>query len=159
MKTYTSFKLIALIFSMLLTSMTLSAKQKPTHNQRRAWNQEMQSVKTDYIARKLDLTQQQRELFIPLYTQMESEIRKINDETRSLQEQIIKKGKSCTDLEYEKAAEAMFELRGKENAIELEYLKKFKKILTPRQLFELKDAEHNFTKELMKQHRKVSKTN
>lgn len=158
MKMNRTVKLFALIFSLLLTSLTLPAKQKPSRHQRHAWNQEMQSVKTDFISRKLELTQDQRDQFIPLYTRMESEIRKINEETRSLQEEIKKKGKSCTDLEYEKAAEAMFELKGKENAIELDHLNQFKKILTPRQLFELKDAEQEFTKELMKQHRKVSKT-
>lgn len=152
-----SLLLIPVICVMMLSAFESQAQGRPSRNERRVWNKEMQSVKTDYIARKLELTDQQCEQFVPLYTQMDAEIRKLNDDTRSMQEELKKKGKSCTDIEYEKAAEALYELKGRENEIELNYFEKFKKILTPRQLFELKDAEQDFTKELMRQHRRVFK--
>ncbi|MCM1520691.1 MAG: hypothetical protein NC098_07895 [Lachnoclostridium sp.] len=149
--------LLSLTLTIILAGNDCLAKDRPTSRERKTWNQEMQSVKTDYIARKLNLTDKQREEFIPLYMAMDNELRKINDETRAMQEEIKKKGKSCTDLEYEKAAEAAVELKGRENEIEKSYFNKFKAILSAQQLFELRDAEQDFTKELMKQHRRTFK--
>ncbi|MDE5960696.1 MAG: hypothetical protein K2H08_03130, partial [Duncaniella sp.] len=93
----------------------------------------------------------------PLYTTMDEEIRKAQGEAEKLYRQTLKKDAKATDLEYEKAAEAVYELKGRENEIEMKYFKDFKQILTPRQLFQLKDAERDFTRELMKQHRRHRK--
>lgn len=151
---------LSLIFIILCTiflSDSVSAQGKPSKRDRQSWNQEMQAVKNDFIARKLDLTAEQREKFLPLYSKMEEETRKVNDDTRRMQKEVLNKGQASTDLEYEKCAEALFELRGRENTIEMKYFQQFKTILSPKQLFMLKDAEQEFTKELMKQHRKVLK--
>ena len=60
-----------------------------------------------------------------------------------------------SDLEYEKAAEAMIEVKGKEASVEEQYFAKFKTVLSPKQLFKLKQAERKFTRELMRQHSKM----
>ena len=88
---------------------------------------------------------------------MDEEIRKVQEESEQLSRQTMGKEDKATDLEYEKAAEAMYELKGRENAIEMKYFEEYKTILTPQQLFKLKDAEKDFTRELMKQHRRRSR--
>jgi len=115
---------------------------------------EMQQYKNEFIARKLSLTDEQKAEFTPLYNTMDEEIRKVQDEAEQLYRQTLKKDGNATDLEYEKAAEAAYELKGRENEIEMRYFKNFKTILTPRQLFQLKDAERDFTRQLMRHQRR-----
>ncbi len=128
--------------------------QKPQQKERDAWMKEMQQVKKDFISKNLELTAEQKAKFFPLYEKMENEVRQCTAQTSRMSRDVKGKGDKASDLEYEKAAEAMFELKSKEGAIEMKYYHEFKKVLTPRQLFKLKKAEKDFTKNLMKEYRK-----
>lgn len=149
-------KLLLIIITLLLLPVAMSA-QKPTERERQTWMKEMQQYKNDYIARKLDLTDEQKAKFMPLYNRMEAEVRKICEQTMRMERDVRKKGDAATDLECEKAAEAQFELKGKEAQIELKYFKEFKTVLSSRQLLKLKKAEREFSRELMKHHEKQNK--
>lgn len=152
-----------LAFSLILFSAAIlpfgaqAQNQRPSGREREVWMKEMQQYKNDFIAKKLTLTDEQKAKFMPLYNSMDEEIRKAQDETEKLYRHTVKRDGKATDLEYEKAAEAMYELKGRENDIEMKYFKDFKQILSPKQLFQLKDAERDFTRELMKQHRRQKK--
>lgn len=149
-------KILFIIFLFTFASVVQSAAQKqPSRQDKNAWMKELQQVKNDYILKQLNLNHEQKAKFFPLYNKMEKEINKNSEETFKMARQVKEKGDKATDLEYEKAAEAMFESKAKEAAIEMKYYAEFKKILTPRQLFKLKRAERNFTKQLMKEHRKM----
>lgn len=147
---------LILVLSVIILPLSAQA-QRPTGREREVWMKEMQQYKNDFIAKKLVLTDEQKGKFMPLYNSMDEEIRKAQEEAEQLYRQTLKKGEKATDLEYEKAAEAIYELKGRENAIEMKYFKDYKQILTPGQLFQLKDAEREFTRELMKQHRRHRK--
>ncbi|MDE6485303.1 MAG: hypothetical protein K2L14_07905 [Duncaniella sp.] len=153
------FYFIYLVLVMLtIVPSSLSAKPNDARkNTRRAWNVEMQTVKTDYLAKKLDLTAEQKERFSALYSKMEGELSSVSNDTRKIIDEVKAKGKAATDADYRKAAAASFELKGKEAAIEKKYFTQYEKILTPAQLFSLKDAEMQFTKELMKKHSSIRK--
>lgn len=153
-------KKIFISFIFILSAIILplcSQAQQPTGNERRAWMKEMQQYKHDFISKKLSLTDDQKEKFFPLYDAMEKDIRKVQTETEELYRQILKKDEKVSDIEYEKAAEAIYELKGRENKIEMKYFKDFKDILTPCQLFQLKDAERDFIRELMKHRHRQSR--
>lgn len=146
-------KLLSLSLFLLLICVPLaSSAQKKDDSRRNQWNKEMTQAKVDFIAGQLGLTADKKAKFVETYNAMQSELGKLRNETNSLRKSIEAK-KSASDLEYEKAAEAMFEFKQKEGAIERKYFDKFKSILTPRQLFQLRPAEMKFMKELMK-HRK-----
>ncbi|MCI9284853.1 MAG: hypothetical protein HFJ91_03415 [Muribaculaceae bacterium] len=142
---------LLITMAIMLASGLYMHADTPSKRDRDAWMKEITNVKNEYIAKKLDLTDDQKAKFIPLYNEMEKEVRKTAEDTRRMAREIKKKGDAATDLEYEKASEALFECKGRECAIEKKYLAMFKKILTPRQLFKLKDAEHDFTRKLMKE--------
>lgn len=144
-------KLLFILIALLLLPIAMSA-QKPTDRERQVWMKEMQQYKNDYISRKLELTDEQKAKFIPIYNRMENEIRKISDQTMRMDREVRKKGDAATDLECEKAAEAQFELKAKEAQIELRYFKEFKTVLNSKQLLKLKRAEKDFSRELMKKH-------
>lgn len=143
-------KILFLLAIVILLPTAVSA-QKPSERDRKTWMKEMQQYKNEFMTRKLELTDEQKAKFLPLYDRMESEVRAVNEQTMKM-ERDIKKNKEATDLEYEKLAEAQFELKAREAKIELKYLKEFKAILKPSQLVKLKKAERDFSRQLMKKH-------
>lgn len=147
---------LSLLIAACVIPMDADAQRNPGRD-RESWMKEIQQFKNDFIAKKLDLNEEQREKFLPLYNSMDEEVRKVQEESEQLYRQTLNKKDEATDLEYEKAAEAQYELKGKENVIEMKYFNEYKTILSPQQLFKLKDAEKDFTRELMKQHRRRSR--
>ena len=136
---------LAFIF---LTSVVSYAQNRPMPNMQE-WMNEVSQYKHEMFAKKLNLTKEQQDKFFPLYDQMDKAVMDVNNNARKIETQILKKGANVTDREYEKAAESIYELTQKQGAIEMAYFKKFKTILTPQQLFQLKQAERDFSRELM----------
>ncbi|MCM1504882.1 MAG: hypothetical protein NC127_06780 [Muribaculum sp.] len=122
---------------------------------RKEWFRQMREYKHDFMAKELCLSKEQQGKFFPLYDDMEQKLHRIQHESMEMENKINRSQSGVTDLEYEKAAEALVEVKGKEAAIEEQYFAKFKSVLTPKQLFKLKQAERNFTRELMKQHSRM----
>lgn len=143
--------LMILFTAFVSTDIASAQSAEPSAQERKQWFKEMRQVKNEYIAKQLQLTNEQKQKFIPLYDAMDAETARIGQETRQLEKTICDKGKNASDIEYEKAAEALYELKGKESEIEMKYFQKFKTVLTKKQLFELKRAERRFSRELMKQ--------
>lgn len=145
-------KQLLLLFTLLAAALGCAA-QGVVPPERAAWMKEMQQYKNDYLAKQLNLTADQRERFMPLYNAMDDQIRALMDETRAMEKQVEDNGAKATELEYEKAAEALYESKGRENEIEMRYFKQFRQILSSKQLFKLRSAEREFTRQLMKHHR------
>lgn len=124
------------------------------------WMLEIREYKHDFIASKLDLSREQQNKFFPLYDKMNDEIQKVNSETRMLEKKIYDSpAESVSDLEYDMAIQALFDLKGKEAAIENQYLEQFKEILTKRQLFLLKGVERDFSMQMMRRHHQIKSKN
>lgn len=141
------------LFTFILIASSVSFAQKPNNAKLCKWMDDMRHLKVEYIAKELKLSSAQKEAFTPIYNDMNREISKLARETRELEKSVRAKGNNATDLEYEKATEAMFDIKGKEAEIEKKYMKRLKTILTKQQLFDLKRAERHFTRELMKHDR------
>lgn len=149
-----------IVMSMLLgATPTVSAQrqarvQNRTAQQldRKEWFQKVRGYKHEFLIKELDLTQEQQQKFFPLYDAMEDQIIKLQDDIRTIERNILRGGASVTDAEYEKAVQSQFELKQREAQIELQYLPKFKKVLTPRQLFKLKGVDRKFTRGVMRTH-------
>ncbi len=145
---------IAFFIFLTLSASTIFAQGRNVNKaQREQWMREMNQAKIEFITENLDLSKEQSEKFTSAYSAMENELQKLQRETRKMCRNINNKAKEnqeVTDLEYEKAAEAVFELKGKEHAIEMRYFKQFSEILSKKQLYLLKNAEMKWTRELMK---------
>lgn len=141
-----TFSLFFIIVLMASSCATVAAADES----REQLKKEIRSYKHLFLARELNLSREQQNAFFQLYDRMEDETEQLTFETRELERRINESDpEKVSDLEYQKAAEAMFELKGKEGEIEMGYLKQFAEILSPRQLFILKKAERGFSKELM----------
>ena len=147
--------LIILILAVGLLQAQEACAHRPDDKGRKEWFREMRQYKHDFLAKELNLTKEQQEKFFPIYDEMEGSIFRINKEARDMERKVCDAKGSASDLEYEKATEALYEIKGKEAAVEMQYLPKFKTILTPKQLFLLKGAEQKFMRELMKQHSRM----
>jgi Spy/CpxP family protein refolding chaperone len=117
-------------------------------NGRTKFATDMYQAKHEMIIKELGLTQTQQKQFMPIYEQMEREIYQVNRNARVLAAE-VEKMKNPTDRDYEAAASALSNTRVQEGEIEAKYFEKFSKILSKKQLFQLKQAEAKFTREML----------
>lgn len=139
--------------ALILLLAIISVAAQDNAQKRHQWMREMQKAKQEFMAKELNLTEQQNEQLKAIVAAMENELGKLRRDTRTM-EKAVESKTDASDLEYEKAAEAMFEHKGKEAEIEMRYYLQLAKILTPRQLFLYKKAEMKWMKTLMKHRRK-----
>lgn len=152
-------KTLLAILLAVLTFAAADAQGRKRDQRMTQWLEEMRQLRTSFIVKELELTNDQKDKFVPLYDNMYREIEKLMNDTRELERTVNRKGSAASNIELEKASEALYECKGKENDIEMRYFNKFKTVLTPKQLFKLKHAEHKFNKQLMdrRQGKKVRK--
>lgn len=124
---------------------------------RQRWMTEIRNYKHDFFTKELELSEDQQRNFFAEYDQMEDRINKLNSETRELEEKTID-NPDASDVELEATARALFEIKGEESKIELEYFEKFKNILQPKQLVLIKNTERKFTQQLVQHHRRLRST-
>ena len=135
-------KSIAFIL-IILATLTANAQD------RSKWVNEMLEAKHQMLIEEVGLTPTQQEQFMPLYEAMEKEIYTTNRDARTLAASVEKK-KAPTDSEYKQAAEALSRVKVREGEIEAKYFEKFSKILSKRQLFQLKQTENKFTRNMLR---------
>lgn len=117
------------------------------------WMQEVRDYKHEMLVEEAEMTADQQEAFLPLYTAMEEEIMQLNEETRGIEADITASSEEIPDSVYQAAAQAMASLKLNEAQIEERYYAQFEQILSSKQLFLLKRAEKRFTSDMLKHNR------
>lgn len=140
------------IISILILALAISTTVCAQGN-RTKFASDMYQAKHEMIIQELGLTPTQERQFMPLYEQMEREIYQVNRNARALAREVERK-KNPTDRDYEAAASALSRTRVQEGEIEAKYFEKFSKILSKKQLFQLKQAEVKFTREMLSKKKK-----
>ena len=135
-------------FTSILILVLAIATAATAQNSRNKFSTDMYQAKHEMIIRECGLTMTQQKQFMPLYEQMEREIYQVNRNARALADEVSKKT-NPSDRDYENAASALSSTRMREGEIEAKYFDKFSKILSKKQLFQLKQAELNFTREMV----------
>lgn len=141
--------LIALAALLMCCTAVATAKDNTSsgNGNRSQWTQEMLDYKHDFIAEQTEMTQAQRDKFMPLYEAMEKEVFAAH---RTAREQAKKVSSSkATEQDYATAARAMSQVKVKEGEIEGRYFEKFSKILSKKQMFQLKQAEMKFSRQML----------
>ena len=142
-------RLVSILIALLVFAGAVTAQNKG----RSKFATDMYQAKHEMIIEELGLTPTQQKQFMPLYEQMEREIYQVNRNARALAAEVEKK-KNPSDRDYEVAASALSNTRVQEGDIEAKYFEKFSKILSKKQLFQLKQAERKFTQEMLSKKRK-----
>ncbi|MGM9859677.1 MAG: hypothetical protein ACI31C_02870 [Muribaculaceae bacterium] len=142
--------ILTIILLLSVASFASAAAQSSvlSPDDRQRWLSEIRTYKHDFLARELDLSREQQNEFFPLYDEMEDRIEALNAQARDI-EANVSDNPDAGDLEILGAAYTQFELKKLEGEIELEFYDKFKEILNPRQLLQLKSAEKLFTRQLV----------
>lgn len=142
-----------LILSLIIT---LAAGAQGNDARHRQWIKEMQQAKLEYFIKELAITADQKAQFIRTFNDMETELTTLRDNVRAMTRSVKNKA-NPTDLEYEKAAEAEFELSQREGAIQMKYFTKFKALLSKKQLFDFQRVERRWMKKVMESRKKKKK--
>lgn len=111
--------------------------------------QEFQERQKEFLSNKAGLTKEEADKFFPLYFELQDKKFQYNKDAWDK----IKKGKrdkNLTDAEYSKITEDIVKSRITVDELELEYLKKYRKILPAKKIFEIQRAEMRFHRELLK---------
>lgn len=142
-------KHLSSIFILLIASLFVAMPAQA--QDRREHRDKIREFKHNFFKAKLDLTREQTAKFYDEYDKMEDAIIALNDDVRAIESRIYDAPDgTVTDLDYEMATKAMMEVKGKEADIENEYYAKFKEILSPKQLFQLRRVEREFNMQLIK---------
>ena len=137
-----------------LAALSVSAQQRGRQKpDREKWFQELREWKHQFLIKEVELTEEQQPKFFAVYDAMQKEILAIHDGTRNMEKK-LSLNKQASDLEYEKMAEALIEVKIKEGEIQKRYLDKMKTVISSRQLYKLQVAEKKFIRMLNRQHNK-----
>lgn len=148
--TKTRFVAVALLIALSFAGIASFAQPKRQNDEekRKEWMTEMRSFKHEFFKKELGLNREQENAFFKAYDQMDDELIKIGEETRSLERKITS-DPEASETEMESAARTLFEQKKKEADVELKYFEEFKTILNKRQLLKLKETERRFNRALL----------
>lgn len=149
------FKRCIFLLMLVMTLTIPAAAQKHHGKNRNEMRKEMREFHLKFLAQEVELKDDRQKNFFDTYSQMMDEREKIFKETRDL-ERKLKDGKASED-EYEAVTNAITAAKEKDAAIEKKYDDKFSKFLTPKQLYQLKEAENKWRakmQEMRHSHRK-----
>ena len=111
--------------------------------------EEFRAKQKEFITEQAGLSKKEAAKFFPVYFELQDKKFQYNKEAWDK----IKKGKrdkNLTDAEYSKITEDIVKSRITVDELELEYLKKYRKILPAKKIFEIQRAEMRFHRELLK---------
>ncbi len=147
-----SISILCVVFAVFMFSARIAA-QELNEEDRNRYVTQIRAYKHDYFVKELNLTKEQQNAFFELYDSMEDRIMDLGTETRVLEKNAL--SENASPEETDAAVAALYSQKKLEGDIEQEYYEKYKKILTPRQMVMLKQAERKFTQKLMRQHRRI----
>lgn len=109
--------------------------------------EQFRKYKEDYLKKELNLKDNVCSQFFPLYNEYQNKKQKIYSENQSLMD----RADIASEAEYRQIIERLQDLSRASEALDSEYLKKFKTILTYEQIFKLNKAESSFQKHVLKE--------
>ena len=109
---------------------------------------EFRAKKQAYIAQKAELTPAESEKFFPLYFEFQNKKKEINKHAWNLAKQ--GKASETTDLEYEEIIDNFFDDQESIVKLEREYINKYRKFLSDKQIYRVYWAEFKFNRNMIK---------
>ena len=107
----------------------------------------LENARIAYITDKIALTPEQAQRFWPLFNEFTTRRRELRRQTKmGLRNQDFS---AMSDKDIRAALDEQFKLRQGEINLEKEYVEKFQKVISLRQVAQLFQAERDFTKELI----------
>ncbi len=131
-------KLLTFMAVLVVAFAAFAQKQSPQDIHR-----EFREFKIKYLSEQIKLDSKKASEFAELYSQLEKE-RHDNFAALRKIERTVKGNKNATDEDYARLAEAISKSKTKDAEITSRFDEKLSKILSPRQIIKLKEAEDTF---------------
>ena len=149
---------LPILFLILSFSSFAQSKNEDNEN-RKKWHEEFRLKKQEFLIKNLDLSPTQAEAFFPLYWELQTKKFEIQKKNREQFHKMINSTKDYSDKEYSNMAISMAESKVKEEELNVEYIKKFQKIIPGKSLLKLQFAEMEFNKSVMQKGPRSGKNN
>ena len=132
---------VTLVACLFCTTTFAQKKNQPSET-------EFRTKQQAYMSQKAGLTQEESENFFPLYFEFQDKKKEINKEAW----EIAKQGKKSdtTEAEYEIIIDTFFNNQETIAKLEKEYIKKYRKILSPKKIYMIYWAERKFNRNMLK---------
>ncbi len=141
-------KKIPFIFAFLLfLTISSGSLQAQDHHHSKERHQNIQNAKIAFISEKLSLTSEQSQKFWPIYNQLEAERDNLREKSRALRSQNLE---AMSDSEIRAALNNRLNWRQEEIDLDKQYMEKFTRVISVRQLAALYRNEREFYKVLLK---------
>ncbi len=131
----------------LCLSLSLQAQQQDKKGPRFS-KEEFRARQEAYLTEKAELTKEEASKFFPIYFELQDKKNNVNHEGWKR----MRKGRNpeTTEKEYEQIVEDILKTRIEADKLDLEYLAKFKKILSAKKIYKLQHAEMKFSRDILK---------
>lgn len=108
--------------------------------------EQIEAARVAFITKQLDLSPEEAQQFWPLFNEYEAKKDKIRSELMEMRRGL----RNQSDEELEADMKRAFELRRQEIALEEAYTEKFKAVISVRQIANLRLAEHEFKRLMLR---------
>lgn len=109
--------------------------------------------KVEFLKKELNLTEAEAKAFLPLESEFMTKKFEINRDARR-ETRELKKKENKTDADYERITQLNLESEERSSQLQIEYYKKFSKVLSPEKVERYRSADQKFNEKLLKEHRK-----
>jgi len=137
---------------MLLVSITFSVTAQERPRKSSFDVEAIKKEKAEYLKKELSLTADEAKAFLPLeaeFTEKKFDIyRKARMQTRE-----IRRKKDKTDADFKLITKSKLEAEQQDSELQIEYFKKFSKVLPAEKVEKYRSADLRFNEELLKRHR------
>ncbi|KAA3437777.1 hypothetical protein [Rufibacter hautae] len=139
-------KLLFLFFLFTGSVAVAHGQNKETPEERKARIEKIETAKIAFITDKINLSGDQAQRFWPVYQEHDRKRNDLRQKSRPYKEQNLN---ALTDEQIQAGLEARLNIRQRELDLEKEYMDKYLRIISPRQLALFYRAEREFTKLLL----------
>ena len=141
------------ILILLLVFVTYSVTAQQRHGKGFDVIERVKKEKAEFLKKELNLTDAEEKAFLPLEAEFTLRKYEINRDARR-ETRMLKKKENKTDADYERITELNLQLEKKESEIQIEYYKKFTKVLCAKKIEKYRIADLKFKERILQEHRR-----
>lgn len=131
-------------------SLSIGAQNRPEKPRRGGFDVEaVKKEKAVFLTKKMELTEEEAKVFLPMEAEYVEKKFQINREARRKTRELRQK-ENKTDADYKKITEINLEADKKETELQIEYFKKFSKVLSAEKVEKYRAADLKFKEEMLK---------
>ncbi len=108
------------------------------------------SRKRDFIRQQANLSEEDANRFFPVYEELQDTIFRLNDKVQRATKRILRSKEKISDADYLAITKQRIDADATKAQIQAQYYEEFKKILSPKKLLLMYDADSRFSHEMIR---------